>query len=118
MQLKYVNVDIFVNRYCIKHLHSIIYLIIFLFLLYIEMWLNVIYAELKSSQYWSVVFTDHAPPFDIRVFAELQMMCTRSGRSCNFELQIVHLCSSLPLPLPPPLLTGFGEYIEVGKYLP
>ena len=40
------------------------------------------------------------------------MRRTRSRRSCNFELQIVHLCRSLPLPSCLALLS-----IEAGKYL-
>ena len=36
-------------------------------------------------------------------------------RSCNFELQIVHLCSRLPLPFPPSWLVMVSK--EAGKYL-
>ena len=43
------------------------------------------------------------------------MTRTRSGRSCNFELQIVHLCGSLPLLFHPSWLTVLS--IEVGKFL-
>ena len=47
------------------------------------------------------VIPAHSPLLKIRVFAKLQMMCTRSGKlySC-FELQILLLCSRWPLPLP------------------
>ena len=42
-------------------------------------------------------------------FAKLQMTCVRSRRSCSsFELQIVPLCGSLPLPHPS-LFAGLGE---------
>ena len=60
------------------------------------------------------MFADHAPLLDIRVFAELQMTRTRSGRLCNFELQIVPLCGSLPLLFHPSWLTVLS--IEVGKF--
>ena len=36
-------------------------------------------------------------------------------KTCNFELVIVHLCGSLPLPFPPSWLAMVS--IQVGKYL-
>jgi len=59
--------------------------------------------ELKWGQCWSAVFTDYVP----QVFVKLQMMRTCSERSCNSELQIVHLWQFAP-PLPS-LLAGHGK---------
>ena len=56
------------------------------------MWLNVVSAKLKWGQCWSAVFTDYVP----QVFVKLQMIRTCSERSCNFELQIVHLWQFAP----------------------
>ena len=55
----------------------------------------------------------HAPLFDIRVFAELQMTCTHSWKLCSsFELQILLCAVVCPSPClsHPPTFAGFGEY--------
>ena len=61
------------------------------------MQLNVIQADLKSSQCWSVVFADHVLLFNIQVYEELQMTHTRSERSYNLELH----CEFVQLFAPP-----------------
>ena len=81
-------------------------------LLLLLMWLNAIQAKLKSSQCWSVVSADRVPLFEIWVFTKLQMTHIRSGRSCNFELQIMHLCVILPLSFSPSWLSLVS--IDVG----
>ena len=61
-------------------------------------------------------------PIQLQIFAKFQMTHTRSGRLCNFELQIMHLCTSLSLSLPFPSLPSPPSWLalvstEVGKYL-
>ena len=73
------------------------------FVLYVAKW-NLVKIEPL------LVTVDHAPLFEIRVFAKLQMTHTRSGRLCSsFELQILLLSGSFSLPLTS-FFVGLGEY--------